>query len=168
MLLSSNSFFELRFSFLRCQSRMTFCVDLNRQRQPALPPAHVFLYRRFRASATQAKAKVESNSSPYFGKTKQKPLQRSIYFAQMVPEEAKSNLRTVGQNQHFIDETYFFKQQCSLPLLHLQMIVFRSTPIQEWRHAHGMRCLGIPNTAHFANVTLIEDAVACNVNSFLY
>lgn len=33
--------------------------------------------------------------------------------------------------------------------------------LQEWRHAHGMRCLGIPNTAHFANVTLIEDAVAC-------
>jgi len=31
---------------------------------------------------------------------------------------------------------------------------------QEWRHAHGMRCLGIPNTAHFANVTFIEDAVA--------
>lgn len=30
----------------------------------------------------------------------------------------------------------------------------------EWRHAHGMRCLSIPNTAHFANVTLIEDAVA--------
>jgi len=30
----------------------------------------------------------------------------------------------------------------------------------EWRHAHGMRCLGIPNTAHFANVTLIEDARA--------
>ena len=30
----------------------------------------------------------------------------------------------------------------------------------EWRHAHGMRCLGIPNTAHFANVTSIEDAVA--------
>ncbi|XP_032828775.1 splicing factor 3A subunit 3 [Petromyzon marinus] len=30
----------------------------------------------------------------------------------------------------------------------------------EWRHAHGMRCLGIPNTAHFANVTAIEDAVA--------
>ncbi|KAK2715460.1 splicing factor 3A subunit 3-like [Artemia franciscana] len=29
----------------------------------------------------------------------------------------------------------------------------------EWRHAHGMRCLGIPNTAHFANVTQIEDAV---------
>lgn len=23
-----------------------------------------------------------------------------------------------------------------------------------------MRCLGIPNTAHFANVTLIEDALA--------
>lgn len=30
----------------------------------------------------------------------------------------------------------------------------------EWRHAHGMRCLGVPNTAHFANVTLIEDAIA--------
>ena len=29
----------------------------------------------------------------------------------------------------------------------------------EWRHAHGMRCLGIPNTAHFANIVLIEDAV---------
>ena len=30
----------------------------------------------------------------------------------------------------------------------------------EWRHAHGMRCLGIPNTAHFANVTQIEDAMS--------
>ncbi|XP_041354967.1 splicing factor 3A subunit 3-like [Gigantopelta aegis] len=30
----------------------------------------------------------------------------------------------------------------------------------EWRHAHGMRCLSIPNTAHFSNVTLIEDALA--------
>lgn len=29
----------------------------------------------------------------------------------------------------------------------------------EWRHAHGMRCLGIPNTAHFANVTNIQDAI---------
>lgn len=29
----------------------------------------------------------------------------------------------------------------------------------EWRHAHGMRCLGIPNTAHFANITSIEDAL---------
>lgn len=26
-----------------------------------------------------------------------------------------------------------------------------------------MRCLGIPNTAHFANVTQIEDAVACKL-----
>ena len=34
--------------------------------------------------------------------------------------------------------------------------------MQEWRHAHGMRCLGIPNTAHFANVTNIADAIACN------
>uniref|UniRef100_A0A2C9K4I1 Matrin-type domain-containing protein n=1 Tax=Biomphalaria glabrata TaxID=6526 RepID=A0A2C9K4I1_BIOGL len=30
----------------------------------------------------------------------------------------------------------------------------------ESRHALGMRCLGIPNTAHFANVTSIEDALA--------
>jgi len=29
----------------------------------------------------------------------------------------------------------------------------------EWRHSHGMKCLGIPNTAHFAYVTLIEDAI---------
>ncbi|KAI6656992.1 Splicing factor 3A subunit 3 [Oopsacas minuta] len=30
----------------------------------------------------------------------------------------------------------------------------------EYRHAYGMRKLGIPNTAHFANVTHIEDALA--------
>lgn len=30
----------------------------------------------------------------------------------------------------------------------------------EWRHAHGMRCLGIPNTAHFANITKIQDAIS--------
>jgi splicing factor 3A subunit 3 len=30
---------------------------------------------------------------------------------------------------------------------------------QEWRHAHGMRCLGIPNTKHFHDITLIEDAL---------
>lgn len=29
----------------------------------------------------------------------------------------------------------------------------------EWRHSHGMRCLGIPNTAHFANITKISDAI---------
>ncbi|GMR36592.1 hypothetical protein PMAYCL1PPCAC_06787 [Pristionchus mayeri] len=29
----------------------------------------------------------------------------------------------------------------------------------EWRHSHGMRCLGIPNTPHFANITKIADAV---------
>ncbi|RKO88537.1 hypothetical protein BDK51DRAFT_17016, partial [Blyttiomyces helicus] len=31
---------------------------------------------------------------------------------------------------------------------------------REWRHAHGMRCLGIPNTRHFHEITLIEDAYA--------
>uniref|UniRef100_A0A915ESP9 Matrin-type domain-containing protein n=1 Tax=Ditylenchus dipsaci TaxID=166011 RepID=A0A915ESP9_9BILA len=29
----------------------------------------------------------------------------------------------------------------------------------EWRHSHGMRCLGIPNTAHFANITKIHEAI---------
>lgn len=37
----------------------------------------------------------------------------------------------------------------------------------EWRHAHGMRCLGIPNTAHFANVTRIEDAISRKINYFV-
>jgi splicing factor 3A subunit 3 len=32
---------------------------------------------------------------------------------------------------------------------------------QEWRHAHGMRCLNIPNTKHFHDITLIEDAINC-------
>lgn len=30
---------------------------------------------------------------------------------------------------------------------------------KEWRHAHGMRMLGIPNTIHFTNVTKIKDAL---------
>uniref|UniRef100_A0A7E4V540 Matrin-type domain-containing protein n=1 Tax=Panagrellus redivivus TaxID=6233 RepID=A0A7E4V540_PANRE len=30
----------------------------------------------------------------------------------------------------------------------------------EWRHSHGMRCLNIPNTPHFANITKIADALA--------
>uniref|UniRef100_A0A7S3TS17 Matrin-type domain-containing protein n=1 Tax=Strombidinopsis acuminata TaxID=141414 RepID=A0A7S3TS17_9SPIT len=29
----------------------------------------------------------------------------------------------------------------------------------EWRHAFGMRCLKIPNTAHFKEITKIEDAL---------
>lgn len=31
---------------------------------------------------------------------------------------------------------------------------------QQWRHSHGMACLGIPNTKHFQDVSLIEDAQA--------
>lgn len=31
---------------------------------------------------------------------------------------------------------------------------------QEWRHAYGMRCLGIPNTKHFHDITKIADALA--------
>jgi len=30
----------------------------------------------------------------------------------------------------------------------------------EWRHAHGMRALGIPNTRHFAHITKMADAQA--------
>jgi hypothetical protein len=30
---------------------------------------------------------------------------------------------------------------------------------QEWKHAHGMRCLGVPNTKHFHDITLIEDVL---------
>ncbi|KAH3766311.1 splicing factor SF3a60 [Pelomyxa schiedti] len=30
---------------------------------------------------------------------------------------------------------------------------------QEWRHAHGMQCLGIPNTRHFHEITKINDAL---------
>jgi len=29
----------------------------------------------------------------------------------------------------------------------------------EWRHAYGMRCLKIPNTAHFKEITKIEEAI---------
>jgi len=31
---------------------------------------------------------------------------------------------------------------------------------REWRHAHGMRCLGIPNTKDFHLITKINDAIA--------
>eukprot|EP00928_Gymnodinium_smaydae_P080360 TRINITY_DN64073_c0_g1_i1.p2 TRINITY_DN64073_c0_g1~~TRINITY_DN64073_c0_g1_i1.p2 ORF type:complete len:532 (-),score=167.14 TRINITY_DN64073_c0_g1_i1:232-1827(-) len=31
---------------------------------------------------------------------------------------------------------------------------------QEWRHAFGMRCLKIPNTSHFKEITSIEDAIS--------
>jgi len=31
---------------------------------------------------------------------------------------------------------------------------------QEWRHAHGMSCLNIPNTLHFQEITKIQDAQA--------
>ncbi|KAM0684540.1 Pre-mRNA-splicing factor sap61 [Mitosporidium daphniae] len=31
---------------------------------------------------------------------------------------------------------------------------------QEWRHSYGMKCLGIPNTRHFQDITAIADAYA--------
>ena len=30
---------------------------------------------------------------------------------------------------------------------------------QEWRHSYGMKCLKIPNTVHFKEITSIEDAL---------
>jgi len=30
---------------------------------------------------------------------------------------------------------------------------------QEWRHAYGMKCLRIPNTVHFKEITSINDAL---------
>jgi splicing factor 3A subunit 3 len=30
---------------------------------------------------------------------------------------------------------------------------------QEWRHAHGMRCLGVPNTKHFHDIVRISDVL---------
>lgn len=29
----------------------------------------------------------------------------------------------------------------------------------EWRHAYGMRCLRIPNTMHFREITQIDEAI---------
>lgn len=34
---------------------------------------------------------------------------------------------------------------------------------REWRHSYAMRCLGIPNSRHFHDVTKIEDARACTL-----
>ena len=31
---------------------------------------------------------------------------------------------------------------------------------QEWRHTYGMKCLKIPNTIHFKDITTISDALA--------
>jgi len=38
---------------------------------------------------------------------------------------------------------------------------------QEWRHARGMKSLGIPNTVHFKEITSMNDALACNYYSYL-
>ena len=36
---------------------------------------------------------------------------------------------------------------------------------QEWRHAYGMKCLRIPNTVHFKEITSINDALMRNLSS---
>lgn len=35
---------------------------------------------------------------------------------------------------------------------------------QEWRHAYGMKCLQIPNTVHFKEITSINDALVCSLD----
>ncbi len=30
---------------------------------------------------------------------------------------------------------------------------------QEWKHSYGMRCLGVPNTKHFHDITSIDDVL---------
>lgn len=39
---------------------------------------------------------------------------------------------------------------------------------QEWRHAFGMRCLKIPNTKHFHDITLMRDAIQRTLSCWLY
>jgi splicing factor 3A subunit 3 len=33
----------------------------------------------------------------------------------------------------------------------------------EWRHTHGLKCLGIPNSKHFLEITMINDAIQCKI-----
>eukprot|EP00825_Cyclidium_porcatum_P042612 TRINITY_DN5871_c0_g1_i1.p1 TRINITY_DN5871_c0_g1~~TRINITY_DN5871_c0_g1_i1.p1 ORF type:complete len:149 (+),score=22.04 TRINITY_DN5871_c0_g1_i1:347-793(+) len=33
---------------------------------------------------------------------------------------------------------------------------------QEWRHSYGMKCLKIPNSIHFKDITSISDAITLN------
>lgn len=65
-------------------------------------------------------------------------------------------MESFAKGQIRVDEQSGVSALCSVA--HIVLLLLSS---QEWRHAHGMRCLGIPNTAHFANVTQIEDAVSC-------
>ncbi len=39
---------------------------------------------------------------------------------------------------------------------------------QQWRHAFGMRCLGIPNTKHFHDITLMQDAIDRKTIDYIY
>lgn len=39
---------------------------------------------------------------------------------------------------------------------------------QEWRHSYGMKCLKIPNTVHFKEVSSIEDALRCMFFCFFF
>jgi splicing factor 3A subunit 3 len=39
---------------------------------------------------------------------------------------------------------------------------------QEWRHSYGMKCLKIPNTVHFKEVTSIEDSLRRNIIDYLF
>ncbi|CAG0917672.1 unnamed protein product [Notodromas monacha] len=75
-------------------------------------------------------------------------------------ERAQRLFYTKGKSLSEIDAGLFAKTKAKnrgKDELKMKDIAF--TEAKEWRHAHGMRCLGIPNTAHFANVTDIEDAM---------
>ncbi|ELW71014.1 Splicing factor 3A subunit 3 [Tupaia chinensis] len=72
------------------------------------------------------------------------------------PSEEAENL------VEFTDEegygSYHALHDCYLKYINLKRPKAFQWHFAERRHAHEMRCLGIPNSVHFTNVTQIEDA----------
>ena len=66
--------------------------------------------------------------------------------------------------RHFQDVRLrcFASGSLSVPVFFLFFFLFVClfSNAMQWRHTHGMRCLGIPNTIHFQDITKINDAVA--------
>ncbi|KAI9144797.1 hypothetical protein BKA69DRAFT_1172743 [Paraphysoderma sedebokerense] len=61
-------------------------------------------------------------------------------------------------DRHFQVSVWVFQRHRNLAkLFKIENLTISS---QEFRHAHGMRCLGIPNSRHFHEITSIEDAYA--------
>uniref|UniRef100_A0A2K5NWI1 Splicing factor 3A subunit 3 n=1 Tax=Cercocebus atys TaxID=9531 RepID=A0A2K5NWI1_CERAT len=65
-----------------------------------------------------------------------------------------------GEEQEEEEEEQISESETSWPKYQLRLTQSFQRPFAEWRQAHGMRCLGIPNTAHFAKVTQIEEAAS--------